>query len=453
MKKNKEKNILLINPWIYDFTAYDYWSKPLGLLYVAAILKAHHYKVNFIDCLYRYHQGILKLAEKKRLKRDEFGRGPFYKEEIRKPKILDGIPRRYSRYGITEDIFLNEIKKMPKPQAVLVTSIMTYWYPGVFRIIKLIKNIYPDIPVILGGIYSTLCFDHAKEHSGADYIVKGSNIKCLLLLLENITGSESNNLQKCYRNLKDYPYPDWDLYEKIDYICMITSRGCLYRCSYCASNQLYPQLEFRNPIEVANEIDFWKRKRQVTDFVFYDDALLIHPRKYFMVFLDEIIRRKINVRFHLPNGVHAREIDTKIAEKMFLAGIQTIRLGFETVNPLVQKKTGGKIENKEFKKAVNLLMKAGFDSKQIGAYLLIGIPDQTIQEIKNSINFVRDCGAHPRIAKFSPIPGTKIWKEARQYFNFDEMVDPLLHNDALLPYISPEINEKALKTLKSFLKV
>lgn len=445
MNKN---NILLINPWIYDFTAFDYWSKPLGLLYISSILKEQNYKISFIDCLYRYNSGILKITGGKKLKKDGFGRGSFYKEEIEKPEVLKKIPRRYSRYGITEDIFLYEIKKMPIPRVVLITSIMTYWYPGVFRVIEVIKKIYPGIPIILGGIYSTLCYEHAKKLSGADYVVKGSNMESLLLLLEKITGNKGNNYSKYEQNLDCFPYPDWDLYEILDYICIITSRGCPFRCNYCASYQLNPKLEFRNPIEVGREIGYWKEKRKIRDFVFYDDALLINPKKNFIVLLDEIINKKIKVRFHLPNGIHAREINKKIAEKMLQAGIQTIRLGFETANSATQKITGGKITNIEFKKAVNYFLKAGFKQSQIGAYLLIGLPGQTLQEIKDSINFVKDCGAHPRLAKFSPIPGTKIWEEARNYFNLDENIDPLFHNDALLPYISPDISEKVFSDLR-----
>jgi len=47
----KKPRILLINPWIYDFAAHDYWSKPLGLLYVAGILTESGYEVSCIDCL------------------------------------------------------------------------------------------------------------------------------------------------------------------------------------------------------------------------------------------------------------------------------------------------------------------------------------------------------------------------------------------------------------------
>ncbi|MEA1939383.1 MAG: B12-binding domain-containing radical SAM protein [Candidatus Caldatribacteriota bacterium] len=453
MKKNTNLDILLINPWIYDFTAYDFWSKPLGLLYIASILREQNYRINYIDCLDRYNSSILKLTRKKPLKKDEFGRGHFYKEEIDKPEILKSIPRRFNRYGITEDIFLKEIKKIPRPRVILITSIMTYWYPGVFRAIEMVKELFPKTPVILGGVYSTLCYGHASKLSGADYVIKGSNIKSLLQILEEITGNKGNNYSKYDKKLDYLPYPAWNLYEKLDYICILSSRGCPFRCSYCASHKINPKLEFRNPIQVAEEIKYWSRRRKIKDFVFYDDALLIKPEDSFIVILNELINKKVKIRLHMPNGIHARIINEEIAYKMYQSGVETIRLGFETVDPLVQETTGGKITNQEFKRAVNYLLKAGFKSSQIGAYLLIGLPGQKIQGIRDSIRFVVDCGAHPRLAKFSAIPGTKIWDQAKNYFEFHGEVDPLFHNDALLPYISPDITERTYSKIKSIIKI
>jgi len=445
-------NLLLINPWIYDFTAYDFWSKPLGLLYVASILREQGYEISYIDCMDRYNREVLKLQNREFPKKDEFGRGSFYKEPIKKPTILKEIPRRYSRYGITEEIFLNKLTKLPPPQAVLITSIMTYWYPGVFRVIEIIKKIFPGVPIVLGGVYATLCFEHAYKFSGADYIVKGNNIRDWLKILEQL-GGNINDYSKYEKGLDYLPYPAWDIYSNLDYISILSSRGCPYRCSYCASFKINPKLEFRNPEEVVKEIEYWNKRKGVKDFVFYDDALLINSEDNFLLILDGLINKKEAIRLHTPNGVHARMINKKIAVRMYQAGVETIRLGFETVDPRVQLETGGKITNIEFKKAVNYLLEAGFKPSQIGAYLLIGIPGQNIQEIIDSICFVIDCGAHPRLAKFSAIPGTKIWDEARTYFNLEGEIDPLFHNDALLPYLSPNITDKVYQQIKSMVKI
>lgn len=52
--------ILCINPWIYDFAAYDYWSKPLGLPYIASFLRERGVAVDFLDCLDKWHPQLLR---------------------------------------------------------------------------------------------------------------------------------------------------------------------------------------------------------------------------------------------------------------------------------------------------------------------------------------------------------------------------------------------------------
>jgi len=73
-----------------------------------------------------------------------------------------------------------------KPDAVFVTSMMTYWYPGVFETIDTIRRVIPKVPVVLGGNYATLCCDHATKHSGADIVVKGDGESALPKVLKDL---------------------------------------------------------------------------------------------------------------------------------------------------------------------------------------------------------------------------------------------------------------------------
>ncbi|MCX7767334.1 MAG: cobalamin B12-binding domain-containing protein, partial [Candidatus Sumerlaeia bacterium] len=144
--------ILLINPWIYDFSAFDLWAKPLGLLYLASLLRQSGAEVFLVDCLDRYHWSL----RHKPVKENEFGCGKYPATEIPKPAPLKFIPRRYKRYGILPDAFITDLKNTGKPDVILVTSRMTYWYPAVVEVIRICRQIFPDSPVILGGTYATL---------------------------------------------------------------------------------------------------------------------------------------------------------------------------------------------------------------------------------------------------------------------------------------------------------
>ena len=423
-----KKDLVLINPWIYDFAAYDLWAKPLGLLYIASYLRSCGFNIYFIDCLDIYNPYMEKSGLKKP-KRRAYGTGKFWKQKISPPYPLKEIKRLYSRYGITPKVLEIELKSLPKPEAFLITSLMTYWYPGIIDLIKIIKKIYPDVPILLGGIYARLCREHAYQNTGADFIISSSNPEDILNYLKSL-GLYPD------QELKFHPshiYPAFDLYRKLDYVCIITSRGCPYRCSYCASPFLNPDFCIREPEDVFEEILHWHNKYEVVDFAFYDDALLISAENHLIPLLEMIIKKGLKLRFHTPNAIHVKEIDYQIATLMYKAGFETIRLGLESIDTTLHEKLDRKLNPSDFEKAVNYLFKAGFKSHQIGAYILIGLPNQDINSIIETIKFVGKMKVTPFLAEYSPIPYTPLWKEAVKVSPFDIASEPLYHNNVLIP--------------------
>jgi hypothetical protein len=177
-------HILLVNPWIHDFAAYDFWAHPLGLLTLGGILRDHGARVSYLDCLDRFHPR----SASRSWPSARCGRGPYLKSVIAKPPGLEDIPRNYCRYGIPPDWFQGDLRALDPPDLVLVTSMMTYWYPGVRETIGRIKTVFPRVPVVLGGIYATLCPDHARHTCGADRVTIGPGEGAILPLVAEITG-------------------------------------------------------------------------------------------------------------------------------------------------------------------------------------------------------------------------------------------------------------------------
>lgn len=442
------KNILLVNPWIYDFAAYDFWLKPLGLLYLGAWLSANNFEVQLIDCLDAFYPELDKEIFIKLPKRKMSGCGSLPRENIEKPHPLNKISRRYKRYGITPRLFLSELKKKNRPDIVLVSSMMTYWYPGVTDTIGLIREVWPGVPIALGGIYATLCHDHAQRKSGADFILAGegeTKLPELLKYLFNIDVSYTVNPA----NLDSYPWPRIDLIDHIHFIPVLTSKGCPFRCSYCASHLLNKTYRVRDPIRVVDEIEYWHRRLGIKNVTFYDDALFFYTHERSVTFLKEIIRRKLNCIFHCPNGLHLLAMTPDICRLMYEAGFKTIRFGLETTCEDRQAALGAKVNNIEMKEAVLSLRKAGYLPSDIGVYLLCGLPDQTSNEIYESIRFVQSCGARPILAEFSPIPGTPMWEEAVRSALYPISDEPLFHNNSLLPCRHESLSEKTYQKLKT----
>ena len=99
------KSILLINPWIYDFAAYDFWIKPLGLLTLAAILRKNGFPVNVIDCLNPWHDPSKTSSPTGAFKGTSLGTGEFPKTHIPKPEFFSSFPRKTAG-KLTPDQFL-----------------------------------------------------------------------------------------------------------------------------------------------------------------------------------------------------------------------------------------------------------------------------------------------------------------------------------------------------------
>ncbi|WP_459914798.1 B12-binding domain-containing radical SAM protein [Desulfocicer niacini] len=439
----KVPHILCVNPWIHDFAAYDFWAKPLGLLGLAAILRDHGMTVKFLDCLDRFHP---RAGSGAKILND--GRGPFLKKEIPPPRGVGHMGQRFSRYGIEPNWFRQDLKNTPVPDIIFVTSMMTYWASGVQETIAVIKEMFPGVPVILGGVYASLCTDHARKFSLADEVVTGSGEVQIPAIIHHHTGF-SFTPKYDLNELNALPYPALDLVSKMTYAPILTSRGCPFSCTYCASSFLEKSLRHRSPETVFQEIEHWHRVHEITNFAFYDDALLIHPTEHILPLLEKIIQSAMPLSFHTPNALHIRQISQEVATMMFRAGFKTIRLGLETADVSSSRTEDHKVRGNEFSLAVDHLKQAGFSSDQIGAYLLCALPEQPPRAVARSIMAVKEKGIQPVLAYYTPIPHTLMWETAKKHSRFDLEANPVFTNNALLPCMEEDHAFETIHKLKA----
>jgi radical SAM superfamily enzyme YgiQ (UPF0313 family) len=422
------KKILLVNPWIEDVSAYDFWLKPVGLLYISSVLKKFGIEPRLIDLLDRHDEELIRFL-KKPVKDKYYGTGNFYNETIKKPNSMKSIPRYFKRYGMPEKLFRKKLSVHKDVDAVFVTSMMTYWHYGVSDTIRVIKEELHEKPVVLGGVYSTLLAEHARNNSGADFVSPGTGMFPLKKALGYIDIEiDIHNLNKDWIEslILDYSH-----YKEIPYKVLITSVGCPFKCSYCASWRLWKDFTFHSSEKTLDIIERFSNDG-TKNIVFFDDALLIGDR--FKRFLKMYLKRRRKVQFHLPNGIHAKFIDKELANLMKEANFKTIKLGYETYNVDLQKKTGGKVSNIDLEKAVFNLKDAGFTSKEVSAYIIANLPGQSMEDTAKAIKKCGELGIVPNVNEFTPIPKTPQWEELINDGKLPKNVDPLLLNNSILPY-------------------
>ncbi len=397
--------ILLVNPPIYDFAAYDFWLKPYGLLNVAGQLRG---QADF--ALFDYLDPVHAPAEK----RDRWGRGRFRSDRIAKPECFEAIPRYFRRFGASRDSFRAFLADQEAFDYALIQTVMTYWYPGVQEVVSDIRDVRPHAQIVLGGNYVTLCADHA-ERLGADLCVIGADLDPL------------------WQRLQIKPDPGqvglWEMYDRPEVGTLKLSDGCPFKCTYCSVPSIYGHFRPRPLDRSLAELELLVGLG-AQNVAFYDDALLFNADAVLKPFLAEVISRGIHVNFHTPNALNARFIEADLADLMVRAGFKTFYLGFESRSAQWQQDTGGKVYSDELAQAVRHLVSAGAEPSEVTAYQIVGHPNSDLQDLEDSMRFVQSLGIRGMLADFSPIPGTFDGESCRQWVDMDE---PLMHNKSAFP--------------------
>jgi hypothetical protein len=416
-----EPRVLLVNPPIYDFSAYDFWLKPYGLLRVAGFLRGRA-TLRLFDYLDRHHPSLPPARS------DRWGRGPYPAEVVAKPVFFADIPRHYRRYGRPRTVFQRWLAEQATFDAALVQTVMTYWYPGVQEVIEDVRRHSPQARIALGGVYATLCPRHARG-LGADLVVEGALLDPLWSFL-GITP-----------DLHQLPF--WEGYPRGATGVMKLAHGCPFRCTYCSVPQTAPTFG-GFPVERSlAELDYLLRLG-VRQIAFYDDALLYRTDQVLLPFLEGVLRRGAEVHFHTPNALNARFVTAELARSMVRAGFKTFYLGFESSAYDWQHRTGGKVYSHELARAVEYLLAAGASRADITAYLIIGHPESDQQEVEGSMRFAHSLGIRVMLAEFSPIPGTPDGEKCRRRLDLDE---PLRHNKTAFTAAFLGAEAQRLKTL------
>jgi len=379
---------LVINPWITDFKLYDEWMHPVGLYFLISLLKHNNWDVEYINCIERDNK----------LKPKKYNTGDFNYQIIEKPPVYNTIKRKYKRYGIDKNELIEKLKKLNKPDIVFVGTGMSYWVQGCIETCNIIRKIFPDTKMIIGGIAASLIPEYLEKYIPEAIIYTG-------------TLSEKINKFITYKNLN---FNNWnpsfiDAFSLIKHHYhgpVLTSLGCPFKCSYCASSKLQDKY-YKRPLNIIlNEIGYCIEKYNASDFAFYDDALLFNAENHFIPLIDTISSTFSGIRLHTPNGLHIKWLDSKILYKMRESGFTTIRFGYETGNDRFLKDIDSKTNKKQLTEKITLAVSAGFDKKNIGVYIMAGLPDQGVNDVLDEISFISSLNVMAKPVFLSPVPGT-----------------------------------------------
>lgn len=429
MKRRNKPKALFIQPPVYDFALYDLFLKPYGLMRVARLFSDTGYSVAFLNCLdYREPISGHALGFPKRKKN---GTGKFFRRIVPLPRNLSGISRSYARYGILPELIEEGIAGSDA-DIVLVSTMMTYWYPGLSELTAVCRRLLPGVPVVAGGPYATLMPVHCRDRCGVDELARGEDFSSLERLLVR-RGLPVPAFGR--EEMPDDRLLDCGLWGDAGVLRL--NKGCPMSCDYCASGVLCSGFSPGNPDTAFERLMEMNRSCSTVNIAFYDDALLVHKDTVIKPFLRRVIdfykRGGSRFYFYCPNALHIRYLDGECAELMVRAGFREVRLGFESSRADFHAEYDRKLDVDYLPECAKLLRTAGFSPQDLRVYILAGLPGQHAAEAEESIRYAAGAGLQVSLAEYSPVPESPLWQKSKECSRFDLEEEPLFHNNSFFP--------------------
>ena len=300
-------------------------------------------------------------------------------------------------------------------------------------IASLIKEKYPDIPIVVGGPHSSqIPKETLDEFKNIDIIVVGEGERALVELTELINNNESienvegityrkngelviTTARQPFSDINELSFPAWDLFELSHYnkiFPISTSRGCPYRCYFCTPNYLGKKIRVKNYLKIVDEL-CWLVDSFGAAQIQFADATMGLLKDEAILLCEEIIKRGIHNKISWDCEIRADSVSITLLKKMKEAGCGFLAFGVECGNEKILKDVVKKGETKEqIKNAVKMAKSVGL---KVRCFFILGHYTETKETIKETIKFALEL--NPDALSFGlmvPNPGSEFRKLAEQ---------------------------------------
>ncbi len=371
--------ILLIYPYFIEerIDAEDIASPPIGLYWVAALLKEHGHDVKILNL----HSAGNRLDE------------------------------------------IRDILSRERPQVVGFSILHANRWGGI-DIAGIAKEIDPGLKVVFGGPGATFLWSHLLTHfPDVDYVVIGEGEYTFLRLVQQIEKGEPSPAsiegigfrkggeivktgnEEPIRDLDNLPIPA----KHFNYQHVSSSRGCNWKCRFCGSPALWNcTIRYRSPAHFVDELEMLHRKG--INFFFVSDDTFTTKKSRVIEICRTIIDRDLKISWNAISRVDS--IDEEVLYWMRMAGCIQISYGVESGSEKIRAVLNKKIKIPQVKKAFALTRSYGILPR---AYFIYGSPGETWETIEASIALLHEI--QPLAAVFYMLdlfPGTDLYEGIRR---------------------------------------
>lgn len=363
---------------------------PLNLLYVASYLKQ-----NDLNCQI-YELGISN-----------------YDEII--------VEDNKTRCGISNKEIIEIIEK-ERPKVIGIGCMYSRHYIDVISIARFIKKINPSIEIVLGGNHATAFCDMVLKEDTIDFVVRGEGEVtfyelCKAIISKKLNYEDINGL--AFRDIKgnitktqsrefinnldvlpiDYSIVDVNKYAKVSYVTpflmrypslgIISSRGCPNECVYCTIKAVWGRTwRCKSAKKTVDEIELLKTRYGIREIAFLDDSASLNKKRWNSI-CDEMIERKLDIKWSTPNGIAHWTLDKPTLKKMKAAGCYRVTFGIESGNVETRKFLGKPYSLSQAKEMIQYANKIGMWTICTN---ILGFPYETKEAMEDTIKFAKESG-------------------------------------------------------------
>jgi len=309
---------------------------------------------------------------------------------------------------------LNDVISILKEDKAPIVGITSYTRERfhAYSLIKRIKNEFIDSLVVVGGRhFGSLADETLVELPQVNIVVRGEGeitFKEICDSVKNNKGFEEvlgisykngndivhnpdrpleNNLDK-FRNFDINHLPDpkthtLTLPTKTDnrkHFFVYATRGCAFKCIFCSLTA--ERVRLRSINNIIREIEDKIKITGVRNVKFGDSSLTL-KREFVVDLCEEIIRKKLNVRFSCYSRV---DVDPEILNLMKKAGLVSVEVALESGSPRVLKSIKKNIRLGQFEKYIKEAYKLRI---KVYVFCMISFPDETVEDAEMTVSMIK----------------------------------------------------------------
>lgn len=385
---------------------------PVGLAYVAAVLRELGHDVDVIDA-----SG----------------------EAIDRWEDFDTPVGTLRRVGLPPEEVAARIP--PDVEVVGITHMFLHEWPQVRALVEAVRARLPDALIVLGGENATAFHSWILDEAPAvDACVLGegeavvAELACRVAEGRPLQGMEGlavrsteaavgdGGLSPRIRQLAEIPRPAWDLFPLADYweysdffgihrgrsMPMLATRGCPYKCSFCSSPQMWTtRYLVRDPEDVVDEIEDYVERYGIQSVNFVD-LTAVTKRQWTLDFCDALERRALDIEWQVPVGTRVEALDAEVLQRLHDTGCRYVTFAPESGSKRMLEVYDKRVDVSKIQVALREAHRIGIRSR---INIIIGHPQERWSDQWHSFRFVLRAAWNgcddAAIIMFCPYPGSR----------------------------------------------